>query len=75
MKFLLMLMERNRASCDDVKPEGDIEDNIDVDNVITIMESSSMVQSFWLFILSKNDVMDTTIESSEISKNLLRTQY
>jgi len=70
-----MLMERNRASCDDVKPEDDNEDNIDVDNVITIMESSSMVQSLWLFLLSKNDVMDTAIESSEISKNLLRKQY
>lgn len=68
-------MERNRASCDDVKPEDDNEDNIDVDNVITIMESSSMVQSLWLFLLSKNDVMDTAIESSEISKNLLRKQY
>jgi hypothetical protein len=70
-----MLMERNRASCDDMKPEDDNEGNIDVDNVITIMESSSMVQSLWLFLLSKNDIMDTAIESSEISKNLLRKQY
>lgn len=74
MKFILMWMERNRASCDDMKPE-DYEDNIDVDNVITIMETSNMVQSLWLFLLSKNDVMDTEIESSEISKNLPRNQY
>lgn len=45
MKFVLMLMERNRASCDDMKPEYDEEDNTDVDNVITIMETSLMVQS------------------------------
>jgi hypothetical protein len=68
-------MERNRASCDDMKPEDDEEDTIDVDNVITIMETSNMVQSLWLFVLSKNDVMDTAIESNEISKNLPRNQY
>ena len=50
----------------------DEEDNIGVDNVITIMENSNMVQSLWLFLLSKNDVMDSALESNEISKNLLR---
>jgi len=75
MKFVLMLMESNRASCDDMKPEDDEEDNIDVDNVITIMETANMVQSLWLFLLSKNDVMDTAIESNEISKNLPRNEY
>ena len=72
MKFVLMLMERNRASCDDMKPEDDEEDNTDV---ITIMETSIMVQSLRLFLLSKNDVMDTPIERNEISKNLPRNQY
>jgi hypothetical protein len=43
MKFVLMLMERNRASCADMKPEHDEEDNIDVDNVITIMETANTV--------------------------------
>jgi hypothetical protein len=68
-------MERNRASCDDMKPEDDEEDNIDVDNVITIMETSNMVQSLWLFLLSKNNIMDTAMESNKISENLLRNQY
>jgi hypothetical protein len=57
-----------------MKPEDD-EDNTDVDNVITIMETSIMVQSLWLFLLSKNNVMDTAIDSNEISKNLPRNQY
>jgi hypothetical protein len=58
-----------------MKPEDDEEDNTDVDNVITIMETSNMLQSLWLFLLSKNDVMDTAIESNEVSKNLPRYQY
>jgi len=57
-----------------MKPEDD-EDNTDVDNVITIMETSIMVQSLCLFLLSKNNVMDTAIDSNEISKNLPRNQY
>jgi hypothetical protein len=58
-------MERNRASGNDVTPEGE-EDDDDDETVITVTEAANIVRSLRRFVMTRKDVPDRVLESSEI---------
>jgi hypothetical protein len=59
------LMERNRASGNNVTPEGE-EDDDDDETVITVTEAANIARSLRRFVMTRKDVPDRVLESSEI---------
>jgi hypothetical protein len=58
-------MERNRASGNNVTPEGE-EDDDDDETVITVTEAANITRSLRRFVMTRKDVPDRVLESSEI---------
>jgi hypothetical protein len=58
-------MERNRASGNDVTPEGE-EDDDDDETVITVTEAANIARSLRRFVMTRKGVPDRVLESSEI---------
>jgi hypothetical protein len=59
------LMERNRASGNDVTLEGE-EDDDDDETTITVTEAANIARSLRRFVMTRKDVPDRVLESSEI---------
>jgi hypothetical protein len=65
------LMERNRASGNDVTPEGE-EDDDDDETVITVTEAANIARSLRRFVMTRKDFRTVCWRAVKFSKNLPR---